>query len=99
MSIIVQKLRGKLNINANGWLMDADTYPVWMSADDLKQGDEITIERKEVDESSPPLLPPSDFDSNRPLTPEQEQEMWQYKLKYFQKLEEILHKEGLIDED
>jgi hypothetical protein len=99
LSIIVQKVRGKLDMSVHGWLMDADTHPVWMLADDLKQGDEIIIERKEVEQSSTPLSPPPDFDPEQLLSPKQIQEMWQYKLQYFRKLENVLWKEGLIDND
>jgi len=99
MSVIVQKIRGKIDMCVNGWLMDTDTHPVWMFADDLKQGDEIIIERKETAESSPPLLPPSDYVPNRSLSPEEIREMWQYKLCYFRKIENILRKEGLITGD
>ena len=95
-SVIVQKVRGKMDMNVCGW-MDTDIHPVWMVADDLKQGDEIIIERKEVEQSSPPLTPPSDYVPNQPLTSEQLQEMWQYKLQYFRKLESVLQKEGFIE--
>ena len=95
-SAIVQKIRGKIDMNVGGWLMDSDTRPVWMVADDLKEGDEIIIERKEVGESSTPLPPPPDYVPNRPFTPEEEQEMWQYQLQYFRELEKVLKKEGLI---
>lgn len=96
LSVIAQKIHGKIDMGVRGWLMDTDTRLVWVLADDLKQGDEIIIERKEVEQSSAPMFPPADFDPNRPLTPEEEQDMWQYKLKYFQKLEKTLLAEGHI---
>ena len=99
MTVIAQKRHGKMDMDVSGWLMDTDTHPVWMFADNLKEGDEIIIERKEVERSSTPLTPPPDYDPNQPLTSEQLQEMWQYKLQYFRKLENILQKEGLITSD
>jgi hypothetical protein len=98
LSIIAQKVHGKMNISVGGWLIDADTHPVWISADDLKLGDEIIIERKEVRQSAAPLLPPSDFDPNCPLMPKEKQDMQQYMLRYFRELERLLQKEGFIDE-
>jgi len=97
LSVFVKKVNGKLDMNVEGVLMDADIRSVWMSADNLKQGDEIIIKRKEVEESSPTLFPSSDVYPNLPLTPEQLQEMWQYKLKYFYEIESFLQQEGLIE--
>ena len=97
MTVIAQKRHGKTDLCVSGWMIDTDMHPVWMRADDLKQGDEIIIERKAVEQSSPPLTPPSDYVPNQPLTSEQLQEMWQYKLQYFRKLEDVLKKEGHIE--
>ena len=101
LSVLVQKVRGKIDMHVAGCLMDNDTHPVWMLADDLKEGDEIVIKRKEVEERSPPLLPPADYDPSQPptLTPDQLHEMWQGQLKYFRTLESFLQKEGLIPSD
>ena len=69
-----------------------------MFADDLKPGDEIIIERKEAGQSSKPLPPPLDYNPDQPFTSEQIQEMRQQQLQYFRRLEEVLLKEGLIEE-
>jgi hypothetical protein len=95
-TVIVQKVRGKMDMGVRGWLTDTDTNHVWMLADDLRQGDEIIIERKEVEQSSTPLSPPPDYDPNQPFTPELINEMQLSKLQYFYNLEKVLKKEGLI---
>ena len=93
ISVIANKRHGKLDLNVGGLMIDTDTHPVWMQVDDLKEGDEIIIERKEVEQSSTPLSPPPNYDPNRTLTPEEKREFYQYKLQYFRKIENI----GYID--
>ena len=97
-SVVVNKVRGKMDMHVGGLLMDVEKYPAWMAAEDLKQGDEIIITRKEVEESSPTLVPPPDFDPNSLLTPEKLKEIWQYQLKYFYSIERVLQQEGLIEQ-
>jgi len=101
--VLVKKIHGQLDMSVNASLLNTHihTQLSWMWADDLKEGDEIFIERKEVEESSPTLFPPAYFDPNNPPapptpTPEQHHEMWQYRLKRFRDIESLLHKEGLI---
>jgi hypothetical protein len=95
MTIIIQKLRGKMDLHVGAWLIDTDKHVAWIGAEELHVGDEIVIERKEIDESSLPLVPPPGFDPSY-RSPEDIADMWEIQKQRFRELENKLKEEGLI---
>jgi hypothetical protein len=95
MSIIVQKVRGRMELHVGALLIDVDKYIDWIGPNKLNVGDEIVIERKEIDRSSAPLVPPSGFDPAY-MSSKDIAEMWKIKKQQFLQLENKLKEEGLI---
>jgi hypothetical protein len=95
MTIIAQKVRGKMDLQVGAWLSDIDKYVAWIEPNELIVGDEIIIERKEIEKSSAPLAPPPDFDPTY-MSPDDISEMWKVRKQFFLRLERKLKEEGLI---
>jgi hypothetical protein len=95
MTIIAQKVRGKIDLRIGAWLMDANKHVVWIESDELHIGDEIVIERKDIDKSSCTLVSPPGFDPSY-MPPKDIANMWEIKKHRFLQLENKLKKEGLI---
>ncbi|MDR0814608.1 MAG: hypothetical protein LBN37_02525 [Bacteroidales bacterium] len=92
LSIMVEKIRGELFFRVTGFMSDTDIHHVWYYAEDLKIGDEVMIERKEIEISSEPL---ATYPIDPPLAKTKE-ELLQEKLRIFRALEKQLKEKGLI---
>jgi hypothetical protein len=88
VNIMVEKIHEQLNFHCSGFVIDKNIYLSWYHGD-LKLGDEIVIERKEIEKSSEPIKRSGDSD----LTAE---EFAEIKLKNFHILEGQLQEKGLI---
>jgi hypothetical protein len=102
MSVIVQTVYdGTITLRVGGFMSDTILSHTWLSADDLKLGDEIVIERKETEQSSEPIDTVYDFrgPSISELSPEEKENILKYQLGYFHALENKLKNEGLINEE
>jgi hypothetical protein len=103
MSVLVQTFRGEHTISVGGLMLDTMLFHCWLFAYDLKLGDEIIIERKEVEQSSEPVSANLFISASQggtykaaELTAEEEEKILKCRLKYFHSLENKLKEEGLI---
>jgi hypothetical protein len=94
MTIIAQKAHGKMELRVSAWLIDLNEHVTWID-DELRVGDEIVVERKEIGKSSTPLPPPPNFDASN-MSSKDIAAMWEAKRQYFQELESKLKEEGLV---
>jgi hypothetical protein len=87
-SVIVEKVRERLGFHCGGFVVDKNLHLSWYHGY-LKLGDEIIIEREEIEKSSEPIITASASG----LTAE---ELTERKLKDFRVLENQLKEKGLI---
>jgi intein/homing endonuclease len=101
MSVITQTVYDDVVTLSVGGLI-VDTHTSWLYADDLKPGDEIVIEQKEIEQSSEPINTRlhdsgSCCIANDELSPEEKEKMLKLRLERFHALENKLREEGLIE--
>ncbi|MDR0604488.1 MAG: hypothetical protein LBG80_09330 [Bacteroidales bacterium] len=88
ISVMVEKIYGQLNFHCSGYIVNKNLHFSWYHGN-LKSGDEIVIERKEIEETSMPII----NSEGQYLTAEEPEEN---KLKNFSVLENYLKEKGLI---
>jgi hypothetical protein len=102
MSVITQTHDNVISVRVGGLMSATMLSHTWLYADDLKLGDEVVIERKEIEQSSEPvdtrqLIPGTCCAVNSELSPEEKEQMLKYQLEWFHALENKLREEGLIE--
>lgn len=93
MSVHIRKESDLFSITVGGIMNDKETHCTQCFVYDLKEGDEITIERKELEQSSPPV---SMTDSYAVGKEPPEIAHNQNRLALFHDLEAYLKEKGLI---
>jgi len=97
LTIIAQERYGERSLSVGALMSDTWITHFWLSVDDLKLGDKIIIERKEIEESSEPVYTSPFFGYKAPaLTEDQKIKINRDRLDNFHKLENKLKEEGLI---
>ncbi len=93
MSVHIRKESDLFSITVGGIMNDKETLCTQCFVYDLKEGDEITIEHKELEQGSPPVSMPDSYVVGKE-PPEIAHN--QYRLTLFHDLEAYLTEKGLI---
>lgn len=93
MSVFIRKESDLFSIRVGGLMNDKETHCTQCFVSDLKEGDEITIERKELEQSSPPVTMQDSYVAGKE-PPEIAHN--QHRLALFHDLEAYLTEKGLI---
>lgn len=95
MSVFIKKESDLFSLSVGGILNDKETHCTLCYVYDLKEGDEITIERKDIDQSSNSITMP---DSYIPGQEPPDEANRQHRLSLYRDLEAKLKEKGLISE-
>jgi hypothetical protein len=91
--VFIQKMHDLFSITVGGLMKDKKTHCTLYYAYDLREGDEITIERKELEQSSDSITMP---DSYVPGKEPPDEAHRQCRLTWYRELEAKLKEKGLI---
>jgi hypothetical protein len=93
MDVLIQKESTLFSITVGGLMNDKETHCTLCYAYGLEAGDEVTIERKDIEQSSPPVTMP---DAYIPGKEPPDEASRQHRLALFRELEAELKAKGLI---
>jgi hypothetical protein len=91
MSVFIRKEGNLFSFTVGGLMNDKETHCTLCYAYGLEEGDEVTIERKNIEQSSPPVTMPC-----IPCKEPPEEASRQRRLTLFRELEAALKAKGLI---